>query len=94
MLALDPKSPDALALSKYTLENVTRQMGDFSAVLKCILLKRMAPIDSKLTIRDVNEKLDVLSRLNSQDEKAKIIMFFYTNCSAKEQYWISKIILK
>ncbi|KAI9356237.1 ATP dependent DNA ligase domain-containing protein [Zopfochytrium polystomum] len=76
----------------------SRAVGDFGEVLFEILRDRTAASTvgaaKDLTVSAVNSKLDALNAAETGAERQSIIQFFATNCSATEQKWLSRIILK
>ncbi|KAJ3103023.1 DNA ligase (ATP) [Phlyctochytrium planicorne] len=90
-------SNDAESLTNWKRPGKGRVAGDFGDVLYAVLKNRAASGSSTgggMTIMDLNQKLDELNACDNQAERKEIMRFFATHCSAIDQKWIVRIILK
>jgi len=96
LIPLGGKDPDAIRLQNWkrpTEKNKTA--GDFPTVLFEVISKRSSVIEGTMTIDDVNQALDDLSKdMGKQDVQAKLLQRLYNNTTPQEQKWIARIILK
>ncbi|KAF0701368.1 Aste57867_8149 [Aphanomyces stellatus] len=95
LLGLNPASSDGKKLLHWTDPTIvtSRAVGDFAMVLHEVLQFRSKARQTDLTVGDVNRMLDTLA---SQDKEAqkKVFLQFVTTCSADEQKWLMRIIVK
>ncbi|KLO08051.1 DNA ligase 4 [Schizopora paradoxa] len=96
LIPLNNKDPDAIRLQNWkrpTDKNKTA--GDFPTVLYEVISKRSSVIEGTLTIDDVNQVLDDLSKdMGKQEVQAKVLQRLYNKTTPQEQKWIARIILK
>ncbi|KAF9244662.1 ATP dependent DNA ligase domain-containing protein [Melanogaster broomeanus] len=96
LIPLGSRDPDAIRLlnwkkpsGKYTVS------GDFSNVLYEVVSKRSSVVEGSLSIHDLNEVLDEISRnMGKQEIQSKILQRIYNRATADEQRWIVRIVLK
>ncbi|KAJ3226677.1 DNA ligase (ATP) [Clydaea vesicula] len=69
-------------------------VGSFSNSLYDILSNRCVVQHGTITISDVNKKLDELCLNQERESQEEVLRYFYMNCTAEEQKWIVRIILK
>ncbi|EJU03583.1 ATP-dependent DNA ligase [Dacryopinax primogenitus] len=94
VLELDPKSNTATRLRNWKKPNFTESgTGDFPSVLyDCI--KSRVTAETTLTIDEVNSLLDDLSASTKVQAQAAVMSRIAERCSAEDQIWIARIILK
>ncbi|RKP08473.1 ATP dependent DNA ligase domain-containing protein [Thamnocephalis sphaerospora] len=69
--------------------------GDLGQVVASVLQPRSTVTGSgHLTVADVNAKLDQLAHASDKKERNAVLTYFIHHCTAKEQKWITRIILK
>ena len=94
---------DAERLEKYDNPNVFVGcegvvIGDFSHALEYVLKDRAMPhadnTRKRLNIRDINDILDQLERSSKKEDQRKIISHLLQHCSATEQKWFVRIVLR
>ncbi|KAA1468079.1 DNA ligase 4 [Dentipellis sp. KUC8613] len=96
LIPLGSKDPDAIRLLnwKRPTEN-ERSSGDFPTVLYEVVSKRSSVTEGTLTIDELNDVLDQLSKnIGKQDIQARILQRVYDRTTSEEQRWIVRIILK
>ncbi|RHY24167.1 hypothetical protein DYB25_001643, partial [Aphanomyces astaci] len=98
LLGLSPTSSDGKKLLHWTDPTIvtSRAVGDFAMVLQEVMQFRTVKPradEAPLTVKDVNAMLDTLS---GQDKDAQKTVFLHivTHCSADEQKWLVRIIIK
>ncbi|KAG8934827.1 DNA ligase (ATP) [Tulasnella sp. 418] len=94
-LGLDKHSKDAIRLIKWktpTADNPTA--GDFPSVVYDVIKARSTVEVGQLSVDEVNEYLDKLSKSGKEVEASKVFTHFYDTCTPEEQRWIIRIILK
>ncbi|RQM22316.1 hypothetical protein B5M09_008895, partial [Aphanomyces astaci] len=98
LLGLSPMSSDGKKLLHWTDPTIvtSRAVGDFAMVLQEVMQFRTVKPradEAPLTVKDVNAMLDTLS---GQDKDAQKTVFLHivTHCSADEQKWLVRIIIK
>ncbi|KAI9012368.1 hypothetical protein DFJ74DRAFT_300130 [Hyaloraphidium curvatum] len=97
VIGISKESADASALFKFKDpgRNRKKSAGDFAEVLEIFLNDRSTVSEGTLTIRDVNEKLDKLSSTeNPKETQRNFVREIFAQCTAREQKWIARIILK
>ncbi|KAJ7066714.1 DNA ligase IV [Mycena amicta] len=96
LIPLQTRDPDAIRLQNWkkpTEQN--KASGDFPTVLFDVVSKRSSVIEGSLSVDDLNDILDDLSKnIGKQDYQAKILQRIYNRCTPEEQRWIIRIILK
>ncbi|THH05269.1 hypothetical protein EW145_g4922 [Phellinidium pouzarii] len=96
LIPLGMKDPDAMRLLNWkrpTEKN--KAAGDFPTVLYEVVSKRSSVAEGSLTVEDVNNILDELSRnMGKQEVQSKLLQRIYNNSTPVEQQWIARIILK
>ncbi|KAG9296314.1 hypothetical protein G9A89_014906 [Geosiphon pyriformis] len=68
--------------------------GDLASVAFEIIAPRSTVPEGKITIQELNHQLDMLNSAGSVKENQKVIRYFVVNCTAEEQKWIIRIILR
>lgn len=102
LIPLGMRDPDALRLlhwkkpvEKSTDGEKPMSSGDFPAVLYDVVSKRTSVIEGSLSVDDLNEILDELSKnMGKGEAQSKILQRVYNRATAEEQRWIVRIILK
>jgi DNA ligase-4 len=96
ILGLSDKSSDGKKLLNWTDPTIvtTAAVGDFPQVLELVMKSRSTQKDSIWTLGDVNAILDALTKASSPDEKKTILLRFIKECSAMEQKWLMRIVIK
>ncbi|KAL1919805.1 uncharacterized protein VTP21DRAFT_1736 [Calcarisporiella thermophila] len=97
VLGLGKDSEDAKNLIHWRLPGTKKLKlaGDFAEIAFGIIAKRSTLTGrSFMTIYEVNEQLDRLSNAVDKDTQASVLRRFFLECSATEQKWIIRIILK
>ncbi|KAG2150301.1 ATP dependent DNA ligase domain-containing protein [Suillus bovinus] len=96
LIPLGIRDPDAIRLlnwKKPTEKN--KSSGDFPTVLYEVVSKRSSVVEGSLSVHDLNEILDDLSKnIGKQDVQSRILQRIYNRATAEEQRWIVRIILK
>ncbi|KAI0051030.1 DNA ligase IV [Auriscalpium vulgare] len=96
LIPLGMKDPDSIRLLNWkrpTEHNKTS--GDFPTVLYEVVAKRSSVIEGTLTIDELNDVLDDLSKnIGKQDVQSRILQRVYNRSTPEEQRWIVRIILK
>ncbi|KAF7972746.1 hypothetical protein HWV62_17106 [Athelia sp. TMB] len=104
LIPLGMRDPDALALMHWKRpvdrpadgsRGASTSTGDFPTVLYDVVVKRSSVIEGSLSVDDLNDILDELSKNNGKSEvQSKIMQRVYNRATAEEQRWIVRIILK
>ncbi|KAF6761657.1 DNA ligase 4 [Ephemerocybe angulata] len=95
LIPLGMRDPDAIRLLNWKRPTEKTASGDFPQVLCEVVSKRSSVIEGTLTIDDLNEVLDDLSKnIGKQDVQSRVLRRIYNNSTANEQRWIIRIILK
>ncbi|KAK7204444.1 putative DNA ligase [Myxozyma melibiosi] len=96
ILEISPDSPDANSILKFRLPGTHAQgAGDFAERCFQIMKKREAKPDyGKMTIDQVNETLEELSKHSKADDQLPVLKRFYENMNAEEMKWLIRIILR
>ncbi|TFK86975.1 DNA ligase 4 [Polyporus arcularius HHB13444] len=96
LIPLGKHDPDAFRLTNWKKPTEReKSSGDFPTVLYEVLLKRSSVVQGTLSIDEVNDYLDELSRNSSKiDNQRRILQRFYNDTTPEEQRWIVRIILK
>ncbi|KAJ3046908.1 DNA ligase (ATP), partial [Rhizophlyctis rosea] len=96
VMGIAPTSPDAESLINWRNPGKSGQKaaGDFPTVLFNVVSSRANKRASKVSIADINEKLDILNATNDKEERKEVVSYFFKECSPKEQMWLARIILK
>ncbi|EGN95003.1 hypothetical protein SERLA73DRAFT_170894 [Serpula lacrymans var. lacrymans S7.3] len=96
LIPLGMRDPDAIRLLNWKKPTEKdKSSGDFPNVLYEVVNKRSSVIEGSLSITDLNEILDELSKnLGKQDIQSKILQRVYNRATPEEQRWIVRIILK
>ncbi|KIM44920.1 hypothetical protein M413DRAFT_442894 [Hebeloma cylindrosporum] len=96
LIPLGMRDPDAIRLLNWKKPTERdKSSGDFPTVLFEVVGKRSSVIEGSLTIDDLNDILDELSKnMGKQDIQSKILQRIYNRTTAEEQRWIVRIILK
>ncbi|KDQ61444.1 hypothetical protein JAAARDRAFT_30880 [Jaapia argillacea MUCL 33604] len=96
LIPLGMKDHDAVRLLnwKKPTERETTS-GDFPTVLYEVVSKRSSVIEGSLSIEDLNDILDEISKnMGHQDAQSRILQRVYNRSTPEEQRWIVRIILK
>ncbi|TFK40007.1 DNA ligase IV [Crucibulum laeve] len=96
LIPLEMKAPDAIRLLNWKKPTERdKTSGDFPTVLYEVVSKRSSVIEGSLSIDELNDILDELSKhIGKQDIQSKILQRVYNKTTAEEQRWIVRIILK
>ncbi|CAA7265112.1 unnamed protein product [Cyclocybe aegerita] len=96
LIPLGMRDPDAIRLLNWKKPTEReKSSGDFPTVLFEVVSKRSSVIEGSLSIDDVNDILDELSKgMGKQDVQSKILQRIYNRSTAEEQRWIVRIVLK
>ncbi|KAF7294400.1 DNA ligase [Mycena kentingensis (nom. inval.)] len=94
-IPLANRDPDAIRLLNWKKPTEQhKSSGDFPTVLYDVISKRTSVVEGSLTVDELNGILDELARNNGKKYHANIMRRIYNNCTAEEQRWIARIILK
>ncbi|KAF8159664.1 DNA ligase IV [Crassisporium funariophilum] len=96
LIPLGMRDPDSIRLLNWKKPtDHDKTSGDFPTVLYEVVSKRSSVIEGSLSIDDLNDILDELSKnMGKQDMQMKILQRIYNRSTAEEQRWIVRIILK
>ncbi|CAG8496985.1 36241_t:CDS:10, partial [Racocetra persica] len=97
VLGLSKDSPHAERLLHWKMpgSNKNKTAGDFASIAFEVIAPRSTVVSQgSMSIDDVNQQLDTLNASSGQSESRIIIRHFFTKCTAIEQKWIIRIILK
>ncbi|KAF8963440.1 DNA ligase 4 [Flammula alnicola] len=96
LIPLGMRDPDAIRLLNWKKPTERdKTSGDFPTVLYEVVSKRSSVIEGSLSIDDLNDILDELSKsMGKQDVQSKILQRIYNRTTPEEQRWIVRIILK
>ncbi|GLB41800.1 putative DNA ligase [Lyophyllum shimeji] len=96
LIPLGRKDPDAIRLLNWKKPTEKdKASGDFPTVLYEVVSKRSSVIEGSLSIDELNDILDDLSKnMGKQDAQARILQRVYNRSTPEEQRWIVRIILK
>ncbi|KAJ8102650.1 ATP dependent DNA ligase domain-containing protein [Lipomyces tetrasporus] len=95
ILGISPDSEDATSLINYKLPGQYKGAGDFAE--RCFEVMRQREIRSEygsMTIDEVNELLDDLSKHSKSDDQLPILSKFYQSLNADEMKWLIRVILR
>ncbi|KAG1849416.1 ATP dependent DNA ligase domain-containing protein [Suillus subalutaceus] len=96
LIPLGTRDPDAIRLLNWKKPTEKdKSSGDFPTVLYEVVSKRSSVVEGSLSVHDLNEILDDLSKnMGKQDIQSRILQRIYNRATAEEQRWIVRIILK
>ncbi|PPQ96588.1 hypothetical protein CVT26_006325 [Gymnopilus dilepis] len=96
LIPLGMRDPDAIRLLNWKKPTEREKAsGDFPTVLYEVVSKRSSVIEGSLSIDELNDILDELSKnMGKQDVQSKILQRIYNRTTPEEQRWIVRIILK
>ncbi|KDR80522.1 hypothetical protein GALMADRAFT_240825 [Galerina marginata CBS 339.88] len=96
LIPLGMRDPDAIRLLNWKKPTEREKTsGDFPTVLYEVVSKRSSVVEGTLSIDELNEILDELSKnMGKQDVQSKILQRIYNRTTPEEQRWIVRIILK
>ncbi|KAJ6621385.1 DNA ligase 4 [Mycena sp. CBHHK59/15] len=96
LIPLGTRDPDAIRLLNWKKPTEhDKTSGDFPTVLFEVVSKRSSVIEGSLSVDDLNDVLDELSKtMGKQDVQSKILQRVYNRTTPEEQRWIVRIILK
>lgn len=96
LIPLGIRDPDAIRLFNWKKPTEKdKSSGDFPTVLYEVVSKRSSVVEGSLSVHDLNEILDDLSKnMGKQDIQSRILQRIYNRATAEEQRWIVRIILK
>lgn len=96
LIPLGIRDPDAIRLLNWKKPTEKdKSSGDFPTVLYEVVSKRSSVVEGSLSVYDLNEILDDLSKnMGKQDIQSRILQRIYNRATAEEQRWIVRIILK
>jgi len=74
----------------------TKVAGDFPSVLESVLKDRTSLEYGTVTVKQINDWLDQLSAMDnhSADARKEWIKMVYQHCTAQEQMWLMRIVIK
>ncbi|KAH7924280.1 ATP-dependent DNA ligase [Leucogyrophana mollusca] len=96
LIPLGMKDPDAIRLLNWKKPTEKdKSSGDFPTVLFEVVGKRSSVVEGSLSVEDLNELLDEISKnMGKQEIQSRILQRVYNRATAEEQRWIVRIILK
>ncbi|KAJ7115869.1 DNA ligase 4 [Mycena epipterygia] len=96
LIPLGMRDPDAIRLLNWKKPTEhDKTSGDFPTVLFEVVSKRSSVIEGSLSVDELNNILDELSKtMGKQDAQSKILQRVYNRTTPEEQRWIVRIILK
>ena len=98
LMKIDKNSDDGYNILHWKLPGMkssAAMAGDFAGRCFEVISKRpMLTVPGSMTIAEVNEKLDDLSRANKEEQQLPIFQHFYNNMNAEELMWLIRIILR
>lgn len=96
LIPLGSKDPDAIQLLNWKKPSDRyRSSGDFPLVLYEVVNKRSSVTESLLSVHELNDILDDLSKnTGKHDAQVKILQRIYNSTTPEEQRWIVRVILK
>ncbi|KAJ6591668.1 DNA ligase IV [Mycena vulgaris] len=96
LIPLGMRDPDAIRLLNWKKPTEhDKTSGDFPTVLFEVVSKRSSVIEGSLSVDELNDILDELSKtMGKQDAQSKILQRVYNRTTPEEQRWIVRIILK
>ncbi|KAJ6581402.1 ATP dependent DNA ligase domain-containing protein [Mycena capillaripes] len=96
LIPLGMRDPDAIRLLNWKKPTEHDKIsGDFPTVLFEVVSKRSSVIEGSLSVDELNDILDELSKnMGKQDAQSKILQRVYNRTTPEEQRWIVRIILK
>ncbi|KAJ7504480.1 DNA ligase IV [Mycena galericulata] len=96
LIPLGMRDPDAIRLLNWKKPTEhDKTSGDFPTVLFEVVSKRSSVIEGSLSVDELNDILDELSKtMGKQDVQSKILQRVYNRTTPEEQRWIVRIILK
>ncbi|RDB23717.1 DNA ligase 4 [Hypsizygus marmoreus] len=96
LIPLGMKDPDAIRLLNWKKPTERdKASGDFPTVLFEVVSKRSSVIEGSLSIDELNDILDDLSKhMGKQEVQSRILQRVYNRSTPEEQRWIVRIILK
>uniref|UniRef100_A0A0E0DI11 DNA ligase n=1 Tax=Oryza meridionalis TaxID=40149 RepID=A0A0E0DI11_9ORYZ len=93
-LGIAKDSPDAVRLTNWRRGGGFRNAGNFALVAAEVLQRRQGMTSGGLTIKEVNDALDLLAATENRSEKASILSSLIKKTNALEMKWLLMIILK
>ncbi|KAI0272769.1 ATP dependent DNA ligase domain-containing protein [Gloeopeniophorella convolvens] len=95
LIPLGPKDPDATRLLNWKKpSDFHTSSGDFPTVMYEVISKRSSVVEGSLTIDELNDALDEISRSGKGDIQAHVMRRIYNRSTPEEQRWIVRILLK
>ncbi|KAJ7355365.1 DNA ligase IV [Mycena albidolilacea] len=96
LIPLGMRDPDAIRLLNWKKPTEhDKTSGDFPTVLFEVVSKRSSVIEGSLSVDELNDILDELSKsMGKQDAQSRILQRVYNRTTPEEQRWIVRIILK
>ncbi|KAJ7733239.1 DNA ligase IV [Mycena maculata] len=96
LIPLGMRDADAIRLLNWKKPTEhDKTSGDFPTVLFEVVSKRSSVIEGSLSVDELNDILDELSKtMGKQDAQSKILQRIYNRTTPEEQRWIVRIILK
>lgn len=96
ILEISPESDDARSIVKFRVPGAhSHNAGDFAERCYQIIKKREVKSEvGNLTIDEVNDLLETLSKHSKADEQLPIFRQFYENMNSEEMKWLIRIILR
>ncbi|KAK6992215.1 DNA ligase [Favolaschia claudopus] len=96
LIPLGMRDPDAIRLLNWKKPTEhDKTSGDFPTVLYEVVSKRSSVIEGSLSVEELNDILDELSKnMGKQEKQSKILQRVYNRTTPEEQRWIVRVILK
>ncbi|KAJ7252709.1 DNA ligase 4 [Mycena haematopus] len=96
LIPLGMRDPDAIRLLNWKKPTEhDKTSGDFPTVLFEVVSKRSSVIEGSLSVDELNDILDELSKsMGKHDAQSRILQRVYNRTTPEEQRWIVRIILK
>ncbi|KAJ6518705.1 DNA ligase IV [Mycena sanguinolenta] len=96
LIPLGMRDPDAIRLLNWKKPTEhDKTSGDFPTVLFEVVSKRSSVIEGSLSVDELNDILDELSKsMGKVDAQSRILQRVYNRTTPEEQRWIVRIILK
>jgi len=97
MLALPETSEDARSLLEWKKPQAgfqRNEQGNFPEVVYSVIKDRCTITRGSITVGEINKLLDALAAAESIEAKRILLTELHTRCTAQEQRWLLRIILK
>jgi len=90
--AMSNEAEDKKILNNW--KNERRNDNDLGKTIETLITRRASSIDTKSTIKDINDLLDRLANSTSDEKRKLLERDIYHKFSAMQQKWLIRIILK